>query len=48
LMSSFSSSCDNLTLMMTFLSRAIGSSGTIFVYSWSMRSVLPFGMYRGS
>ena len=43
-----SSSFDKLPLMMTFLSRMTSSSATDFVSSWSLRSVLPFGMSGGS
>jgi hypothetical protein len=34
--------------MMIFLSSTASSNGTDFVSSWSLRSVLPFGMFGGS
>ena len=45
---STSSSFDKLPPMMTFLFGMASSSATDFVSSWSLRSVLPFGMSGGS
>ena len=47
-MSSASSCFDRLSLIVTFLSRTASSNGADFLFAWSLRSVLPFGMSGGS